>query len=101
MTELPGLRTVSVETSLDDITNARDLSSFDYQETYLGKEEITVPAGTFAACKVTSETQFTDYGPIDTQTTWLTNRGSIKSTREEPSWGMLINMEAASLPSVR
>lgn len=101
--EYPGLRTVSVETSLDEIINGRPyyLSTFDYQETYLGKEEITVPAGTFAACKVTSETQFTDYGPIDTQTTWLTNRGSIKSTREEPSWGMLINMEAASLPSVR
>ncbi|MEZ9478802.1 hypothetical protein AB4163_03340 [Vibrio splendidus] len=101
--EYPGLRTVSVETSLDEIINGRPyyLSTFDYQETYLGKEEITVPAGTFAACKVTSETQFADYGPIDTQTTWLTNRGSIKSTREEPSWGMLINMEAASLPSVR
>ncbi|MEZ9836405.1 hypothetical protein AB4323_04340 [Vibrio sp. 10N.261.52.C11] len=101
--EYPGLRTLSVETSLDEIINGRPyyLSTFDYQETYLGKEEITVPAGTFAACKVTSETQFADYGPIDTQITWLTNRGSIKSTREEPSWGMLINMEAASLPSVR
>ena len=101
--EYPGLRTVSVETSLDDIINAQTdfLSTFDYQETYLGKEEITVPAGTFAACKVTSETQFADYGPIDTQTTWVTNRGSVKSTREEPSWGMSINMEAASLPSIR
>ncbi|RIH72613.1 hypothetical protein BJG01_01140 [Vibrio splendidus] len=101
--EYPGLRTLSLETSLDEIINGRPyyLSTFDYQETYLGKEEITVPAGTFAACKVTSETQFADYGPIDTQITWLTNRGSIKSTREEPSWGMLINMEAASLPSVR
>ena len=101
ITELPGLRTVSVETSLDDITNARDLSSFDYQETYLGKEEITVPAGTFAACKVTSETQFENDGPLDTQTTWLTNRGSIKSIREEQSWSMSINMEAASLPSIK
>lgn len=100
ITELPGLRTVSVETSLDDITNARDLSSFDYQETYLGKEEITVPAGTFAACKVTSETQFENDGPLDTQTTWLTNRGSIKSIREEQSWSMSINMEAKSLPSI-
>ncbi|MFA0160841.1 hypothetical protein AB4457_05830 [Vibrio splendidus] len=101
ITELPGLRTVSVETSLDDITNARDLSSFDYQETYLGKEEITVPAGTFAACKVTSETQFENDGPRDTQITWLTNRGSIKSIREESSWGMSINMEATSLPTIK
>ncbi|MBU2909029.1 hypothetical protein BCU98_04060 [Vibrio splendidus] len=101
--EYPGLRTVSVETSLDEIINGRPyyLSTFDYQETYLGKEEITVPAGTFAACKVTSETQFADYGPLDTQTTWLTNRGSIKSIREEQSWSMSINMEAASLPSIK
>ncbi|MFA0178769.1 hypothetical protein AB4472_27060, partial [Vibrio lentus] len=101
ITELPGLRTVSVETSLDDITNARDLSSFDYQEIYLGKEEVTVPAGTFAACKVESETQFENDGPRDTQITWLTNRGSIKSIREESSWGMSINMEAKSLPSIQ
>ena len=102
-TEYPGLRTVSVETSLDDIINAQTyfLSTFDYQETYLGKEEITVPAGTFAACKVTSETQFENDGPLDTQTTWLTNRGSIKSIREEQSWSMSINMEAASLPSIK
>ncbi|WP_060980919.1 hypothetical protein [Vibrio splendidus] len=101
--EYPGLRTVSVETSLDEIIYANPiyLSSFDYQQTYLGKEEITVPAGTFAACKVTSETQFADYGPIDTQTTWITNRGSVKSTREESSWGMSINMEAKSLPSIQ
>ncbi|MCK8080931.1 hypothetical protein [Vibrio sp. 1CM24A] len=103
VTEYPGLRTVSVETSLNDIINGQPyfLPTFNYQETYLGKEEITVPAGTFAACKVTSETQFADYGPIDTQTTWVTNRGSVKSTREESSWGMSINMEAASLPSIK
>ncbi|PME31974.1 hypothetical protein BCV39_05040 [Vibrio sp. 10N.286.55.E10] len=102
-TEYPGLRTVSVETSLSDIIDAQTyfLSTFNYQETYLGKEEITVPAGTFAACKVTSKTQFEDYGPLDTQTTWLTNRGSIKSIREEQSWSMSINMEAASLPSIQ
>ncbi|PTP74465.1 hypothetical protein [Vibrio splendidus] len=102
-TEYPGLRTVSVETSLDDIINAQTyfLPTFNYQETYLGKEEITVLAGTFAACKVTSETQFENDGPLDTQTTWLTNRGSIKSIREEQSWSMSINMEAASLPSIK
>ncbi|PMG43731.1 hypothetical protein BCU90_05225 [Vibrio lentus] len=95
-TEYPGLRTVSVETSLDDIIYGRPyfLHTFNYQETYLGKEEVTVPAGTFAACKVTSETQFENDGPRDTQTTWVTNRGSIKSTREEPSWGMSIVTEA-------
>ncbi|WP_061037700.1 hypothetical protein [Vibrio coralliirubri] len=103
VTEYPGLRTVSVETSLNDIINGQPyfLPTFNYQETYLGKEEITVPAGTFAACKVTSETQFADYGPIDTQTTWVTNRGSVKSTREESSWGMSINMEATSLPTIK
>ncbi|MCY9828552.1 hypothetical protein [Vibrio chagasii] len=101
--EYPGLRTVSVETSLDEIINGRPyyLSTFDYQQTYIGKEEVTVPAGTFAACKVTSKTQFVDYGPIDAQTTWLTNRGSIKSIKEEQSWGMSIVMEAKSLPSIQ
>ncbi|MFL7034626.1 hypothetical protein BCS71_15200 [Vibrio lentus] len=101
--EYPGLRTVSVETSLDDIIYGQPyfLPTFNYQETYLGKEEVTVPAGTFAACKVTSETQFENDGPRDTQTTWLTNRGSIKSIREESSWGMSINMKAKSLPSIQ
>lgn len=101
--EYPGLRTVSVETSLDEIiyANPSYLSSFDYQQTYVGKEEITVPAGALVACKVTSKTQFVDYGPIDTQTTWLTNRGSIKSIKEEQSWGMSIVMEAKSLPSIQ
>ncbi|UOE82902.1 hypothetical protein LTQ03_19550 [Vibrio splendidus] len=102
-TEYPGLRTVSVETSLDDIIYGQPyfLPTFNYQETYLGKEEVTVPAGTFVACKVTSETQFENDGPLDTQTTWLTNRGSIKSIREESSWGMSINMEATSLPTIK
>ncbi|MFA0550730.1 hypothetical protein AB4538_07710 [Vibrio lentus] len=102
-TEYLGLRTVSVETSLDDIIYGQPyfLPTFNYQETYLGKEEVTVPAGTFAACKVTSETQFENDGPRDTQTTWLTNRGSIKSIREESSWGMSINMKAKSLPSIQ
>lgn len=101
--EYPGLRTVSVETSLDEIINARPyyLSTFDYQQTYVGKEEITVPAGALEACKVTSKTQFANDGPIDTQTTWLTNRGSIKSIKEEQSWGMSIVMEAKSLPSIQ
>ncbi|TCV29147.1 hypothetical protein [Vibrio crassostreae] len=103
VTEYPGLRTVSVETSLNDIINGQPyfLPTFNYQETYLGKEEVTVPAGTFAACKVTSETQFENDGPRDTQITWLTNRGSIKSIREESSWGMSINMEATSLPTIK
>ncbi|MEZ8542462.1 hypothetical protein AB6C74_06415 [Vibrio splendidus] len=103
VTEYPGLRTVSVETSLNDIINGQPyfLPTFNYQETYLGKEEVTVPAGTFAACKVTSETQFENDGPRDTQVTWLTNRGSIKSIREESSWGMSINMEATSLPTIK
>ncbi|OMO29072.1 hypothetical protein [Vibrio lentus] len=102
-TEYPGLRTVSVETSLDDIIYGRPyfLPTFNYQETYLGKEEVTVPAGTFDACKVESETQFENDGPRDTQITWLTNRGSIKSIREESSWGMSINMEATSLPTIK
>ncbi|KPL96505.1 hypothetical protein [Vibrio splendidus] len=102
-TEYPGLRTVSVETLLDDIIYGQPyfLPTFNYQEAYLGKEEVTVPAGTFAACKVTSETQFENDGPRDTQTTWLTNRGSIKSVREESSWGMSINMKAKSLPSIQ
>ncbi|WP_059018038.1 hypothetical protein [Vibrio coralliirubri] len=102
-TEYPGLRTVSVETSLDDIIYGQPyfLPTFNYQETYLGKEEVTVPAGTFVACKVTSETQFENDGPLDTQTTWLTNRGSIKSIREGSSWGMSINMEATSLPTIK
>ncbi|CAH7254808.1 conserved hypothetical protein [Vibrio chagasii] len=101
--EYPGLRTVSMETSLDEIINGRPyyLSTFDYQQTYIGKEEITVPAGDLVACKVTSKTQFVDYGPTDTQTTWLTNRGSIKSIKEEQSWGMSIVMEAKSLPSIQ
>lgn len=101
--EYPGLRTVSMETSLDEIINGRPyyLSTFDYQQTYVGKEEITVPAGDLVACKVTSKTQFVDYGPTDTQTTWLTNRGSIKSIKEEQSWGMSIVMEAKSLPSIQ
>ncbi|MEZ9350367.1 hypothetical protein AB4182_02260 [Vibrio splendidus] len=103
VTEYPGLRTVSVETSLNDIINGQPyfLPTFNYQETYLGKEEVTVPAGTFTACKVTSETQFENDGPRDTQITWLTNRGSIKSIREESSWGMSINMEATSLPTIK
>ncbi|MGF1847512.1 hypothetical protein [Vibrio lentus] len=103
VTEYPGLRTVSVETSLNDIINGQPyfLPTFNYQETYLGKEEVTVPAGTFAACKVTSKTQFENDGPRDTQITWLTNRGSIKSIREESSWGMSINMEATSLPTIK
>ncbi|MEZ9873072.1 hypothetical protein [Vibrio sp. 10N.261.51.C6] len=101
--ESPGLRTVSVETSLDEIINGRPyfLPTFNYQETYLGKEEATVPAGTFDACKVESETQFENDGPRDTQTAWLTNRGSIKSIREEQSWSMSINMEATSLPTIK
>ncbi|MEZ8036605.1 hypothetical protein [Vibrio crassostreae] len=101
--ESPGLRTVSVETSLDEIINGRPyfLPTFNYQETYLGKEEVTVPAGTFDACKVESETQFENDGPRDTQTAWLTNRGSIKSIREEQSWSMSINMEATSLPTIK
>lgn len=60
-----------------------------------------MPAGALEACKVTSKTQFANDGPIDTQTTWLTNRGSIKSIKEEQSWGMSIVMEAKSLPSIQ
>ena len=60
-----------------------------------------MPAGALVACKVTSKTQFVDDGPTDTQTTWLTNRGYIKSIKEEQSWGMSIVMEAKSLPSIQ
>ncbi|WP_367990454.1 hypothetical protein AB2S62_17815 [Vibrio sp. NTOU-M3] len=95
----PGVRTVTVETPLTDMTDIWSLAVFDYQETYLGKEEVTVGAGTIEACKVSSETYYPEILTTDTKVSWLTNRGFVKEERDEPSWGATIMMEAASLPA--
>jgi|GEM_PF-2506484 len=92
-----GLRTAATETALNAITNAWSNSEFDYSETYLGKERITVPAGTFDTCKLTSKTHYPKANKTDTAVTWLTNKGVVKKDRNEPSWSTKIEMEAKSL----
>lgn len=92
-----GLRDVIVETALSSITSGWNLSKFDYRETYLGKEKVTVPAGTFEACKVISHTDYPDGSVTDTDVTWVINQGFVKKSRIAPSWGAEVEMEATSI----
>jgi hypothetical protein len=46
-------------------------TQFTVKTTYNGQESVTVPAGTFNACKFTDETTATVSGQSSTATTWL------------------------------
>ncbi|RTZ17741.1 hypothetical protein EJ063_02860 [Vibrio aquaticus] len=92
-----GLRDVRVETPLSWITSGWNLAKFDYREIYLGKETVSVPAGDFEACKVISYTDYPDAEVADTDVTWLINQGFVKKSRNAPSWGANIEMEATSI----
>ncbi|MCG9578427.1 hypothetical protein L1D14_19600 [Vibrio tubiashii] len=92
-----GLRTADTEIALSAITDAWHKSVFDYSETYLGKERVTVPAGTFDTCKLISKTNFPGANKTDTAVTWLINKGIVKKDRNEPSWNAKIEIEAKSL----
>ncbi|MEZ8099000.1 hypothetical protein [Vibrio bivalvicida] len=93
----PGLRTANSDIALSTITGAWSKSVFDYSETYLGKERITVPTGTFDTCKLISKTHYPTANKTDTAVAWLTNKGIVKKDRNEPSWSTKIEMEAKSL----
>lgn len=92
-----GLYDVQVETELSWITSGWNLSKFDYRETYLGKETVSVPAGDFEACKVISYTDYPDAEVTDTDVTWLINQGFVKKSRNAPSWKAVVEMEATSI----
>ncbi|WP_187376903.1 hypothetical protein [Vibrio mimicus] len=94
-----GLRTVTQQTELTEITNAWSNSEFSYSDTYVGKETVEVAAGTFEACKVTRETKLTKPAITETSESWLTNRGFVKRIRDEQSWNAYLVMEAKSLPA--
>ncbi len=95
-----GLRTVTQQTELTEITNAWSNSEFSYSDTYVGKETVVVAAGTFEACKVTRETKLTKPAIAETNESWLTNRGFVKRIRDEQSWDAYLVMEAKSLPAI-
>ncbi|USD40024.1 hypothetical protein J4N42_08015 [Vibrio sp. SCSIO 43135] len=108
---LLGVETVygqSANVSLANINSAPENSSymdlnpvyFDYTQVYLGKEKITVEAGTFYACKVYSETTFASSEIPDVSTVWINNRGTLLQERSEPSWGAEIELEATAIPSI-
>ncbi|MCW8334297.1 hypothetical protein [Vibrio paucivorans] len=98
----------SANVSLYNINNADANASyaelnpvyFDYTQVYLGKEKITVEAGTFYACKVYSETTFASSEIPDVSTVWINNRGTLLQERSEPSWGAEIELEATEIPSI-
>ncbi|WCP69250.1 hypothetical protein LYZ37_22275 [Vibrio tubiashii] len=92
-----GLRSVDSETTLNSITEAWPMSAFDYSETYLGKERISVPAGTFDACKLTSKTHYPGVDETDSDVTWLINKGYVKKERVEPSWNAVMSLEAREI----
>ncbi|ELH8889341.1 hypothetical protein Q8349_002962, partial [Vibrio cholerae] len=94
-----GLRTVTQQTDLTEITKAWSNSDFSYSDTYVGKETVVVAAGTFEACKVTRETKLTKPAITETSESWLTNRGFVKRIRDEQSWNAYLVMEAKSLPT--
>ncbi|ENM5907296.1 hypothetical protein LPR20_003459 [Vibrio mimicus] len=94
-----GLRTVTQQTELTEITNAWSNSEFSYSDTYVSKETVVVAAGTFEACKVTRETKLTKPAITETSESWLTNRGFVKRIRDEQSWNAYLVMEAKSLPA--
>ncbi|WP_052771907.1 hypothetical protein [Vibrio mexicanus] len=96
-----GIRTATEEISLETITEAFPYSEFDSVSTFLGKDKVEIAGELMYACKVYSETRFTnaDDQPVDTRLNWLVNRGMVKSERNEPSWGAEIKMEAVSLPN--
>ncbi|WP_181714885.1 hypothetical protein [Vibrio tarriae] len=94
-----GLRTVTQQTELTEITKAWSNSEFSYSDTYVGKEMVEVAAGKFDACKVTRKTTFTQSGIEETSESWLTNRGFVKRIRDEQSWNAYLVMEAKSLPA--
>ncbi|AMG02590.1 hypothetical protein FXE87_08365 [Vibrio mimicus] len=96
---MQGLRTVTQQTELTEITNAWSNSEFSYSDTYVGKETVEVAAGTFEACKVTRETKLTKPAITETSESWLTNRGFVKRIRDEQSWNAYLVMEAKSLPA--
>lgn len=50
--------------------------SYSYKFTYVGKESLTVPAGTFQACKV--QTTSTSNGTTSNTTQWLVAEGRLK-----------------------
>ncbi len=95
-----GLRTVTQQTELTEITKAWSNSEFSYSDTYVGKETVVVAAGTFEACKVTRETKLTKPAITETSESWLTNRGFVKRIRDEQSWDAYLVMEAKSLPAI-
>nr|WP_217267116.1 hypothetical protein [Vibrio cholerae] len=95
-----GLRTVTQQTDLTEITKAWPNSDFSYTDTYVGKETVVVAAGTFEACKVTRETKLTKPAITETSESWLTNRGFVKRIRDEQSWDAYLVMEAKSLPAI-
>ncbi len=96
-----GLRTVTQQTDLTEITNAWPNSEFSYSETYMGKETVEVAAGTFEACKVRRDTHLTKPAITETNESWLINRGFVKRIRDEQSWNAYLVMEAKSLPEIK
>lgn len=68
-------------------------------ETYEGIEEVTVPAGTFQACKVTELASYDSYGELvtDTNVSWYTNKGKVKQ-EIRASWSPEYNRYATALP---
>ncbi len=97
---MQGLRTVTQQTDLTEITKAWPNSDFSYSDTYVGKEPVVVAAGTFEACKVTRETKLTKPAITETCESWVPNRGFVKRIRDEQSWDAYLGMEAKSLPAI-
>ncbi|OEE70370.1 hypothetical protein A1OO_06270 [Enterovibrio norvegicus FF-33] len=80
--------------SFDDLT----FMPIDFTETYEGKFDVTVPAGTFQACKVTERVFYDNVVDVDTR--WYTNRGSVKQEIKAPGWAPLYNRYATELPQL-
>ncbi len=77
------------------------IEQFSYDQEYLGKVSVTVPAGTFDACVVT-ESNFVAQtaAPNAIYTYWQTNVGTIKRSVYDPMWVTTYDREATKLPAV-
>lgn len=74
-------------------------TSITVLETYKGKQEVTVPAGTFQACKVVELASYEIYGTVvsDVDVSWYTNKGRVKQ-QINASWAQQYNRYATALP---
>lgn len=80
--------------SFNDLVRTR----IDATETYEGQFDVTVPAGTFSACKVTERVRIDGGSVEDVDTRWYTNRGVVKQEVRAPSWTSQYDRLAVSLP---